>query len=65
MIWYFCQALFMFFVLNLKEKFCKPEQTEDNSYNFPMGNVSLAMSWRSGSFQLKTVANKKVKTPLE
>ena len=55
----------MFFVLKLKEKFCKPEQTEDNSYNLPMGNVSLAMSWRSGSFQLKTVANKKVKTPLE
>ena len=31
---------------------------------FLWARVSLAMSWRSGSFQLKTVANKKVKNTL-
>ena len=30
---------------------------------FPWGRVSLPMSWCSGSFQLKTVANKNVKMP--
>ena len=44
-----------------QEKFCKPEQREDNSQNLPMGRMSLAMSRRPGSFQLKTVLNKKVK----
>ena len=47
-----------------QKKFCKPEQKEDNFYNLSMGRVSLAMSWRSGSFQLKMVANKKVKNIL-
>ena len=32
---------------------------------FPWGSLSLAMSWRSCSFQSKTVANKKVKNILE
>ena len=27
-----------------QKKFCKPEQTEDNSYNLPMDRVNLAMS---------------------
>ena len=45
-----------------QNKFCKPEQMEDN---FPWGRVSLARSWRSGSFQLKTVAHKKIKIPWE
>ena len=48
-----------------QNKFCEPEQREDNSSNLPMGRMSLAMSWRSGSFQLKTVANKEVKLPWE
>ena len=30
---------------------------------FPWDRVSLATSWLSGSFQWKTVANKKVKMP--
>ena len=34
-----------------QKKFYKPEQKEDNSYDLPMGRVSLAMSWSSGSFQ--------------
>ena len=51
----------MLFVLKPKEILCEPEQREDNSQNLPIGRMSLAMSWRSGSFQLKTVANKKVK----
>ena len=41
----------MLFVLKPKT-FCKPDQREDNSQNVPMGRMSLAMSWRSGSFQL-------------
>ena len=44
-----------------QKRFCKPEQREDNSKNLPMGRMSLAISWRSDSFQLKTVANKKSK----
>ena len=42
-----------------QKNFCKPEQREDKSKNRPMGRMSLAMSWRSGSFQMETVANKK------
>ena len=48
-----------------QKKFCKLEQSEDNSYNLPWVRVSLAMSWRSGSFQLKSVQTKKVKIPWE
>ena len=50
----------MLFVLKPK-KFCKPEQREDNFYKFRWAKVSLALSRRSGLFQLKMVASKKVK----
>ena len=48
-----------------QNKFCKPEQREDTSYNIPLDIVSLGMSWRSGSFQLKNVAHKKAKLTWE
>ena len=51
------------FVKHTLRKFRKPEQREYTTLKLPMGRVSLAMSWRSGSFQLKTVANKKVEIP--
>ena len=41
-----------------QKRFCKPEQREDNSKNMPMCRMSLAMSWRSGSFHLKTMTKK-------
>ena len=47
-----------------QNKFCKLEQRKITLKIFPWGRMSLAMSWRSGSFQLKTVANKKVKLHL-
>ena len=64
MCWYICQEHFMFLYWN-QNKFCKPEQWEDNSYNIPISRISLAIRWRSGSFQLKSVGNKKVKIPWE
>ena len=53
----FVKQTLCFFVLK-PEIFCKPGQREDNSYNLPMSRMSLAMSWRSVSFQLKTEAKK-------
>ena len=57
----------------VKQTLCLCVETKTNFVNqnkgkitliiFPWDRVILAMSWRSGSFRLKMVANKKVKLP--
>ena len=49
--------------IEFKMNFVNQNKEKITRIIFPRGRVSLAISGRSGSFQLKTVANKKVKIP--
>ena len=42
-----------------QNKFCEPEQMEDNTSNIPIGRMCLAMSWRSVHFNWKQWQTKK------
>ena len=53
------------FCIETKINFVNQNKGQITLILFPWGRVSLAMSWRSGSFQLKMVANKKLKIPWE
>ena len=46
-----------------QNKFCKPEQREDNSYNLTMGQSKFSYELTFWLILIKTVANKKVKIP--
>ena len=47
-----------------KKKNCKPEQREDNCYNFPMGRNKFIYELMFWLISIKTVANKKSKNAL-
>ena len=53
----------LFSLIETKINFVNQNKEKITLIIFPWGRVGLAISWCSGSFQLKTVANKKVKIP--
>ena len=55
----------MFFVLKPKQKKCKPEQREDNSYNLPMGQSKLSCGLMFWFISIENGGKQKSKKYLE
>ena len=53
----FSSTLYVLFI-EAKRNFVNQDKGKITLIIFPWGRISLAMSWRSGSFQLKTAAKK-------
>ena len=63
MRWYFCQAHFMLFIFN-QNKFCKPEQREDNSHNLSMGQSKFSYKLTFWFISIVNIGNLKSKNTL-
>ena len=60
----FVSSTFYALCIETNRNFVNQNKKEDNSSNRPMVRMSFAMSWHSGSFQLKNSGKQKSKITL-